>query len=191
MRALALLLLWASLPGVAVDAACLDEFRTLCVDAAAADARGVVTLNASCAPSPGSRTLTWCGFGFSTSDAATMFPATISVIQIAPNGTVFLEDRHAAQGYTLPPCFAEQASTLVAASHDAASGLLRATWTRAARATPTQRAAGYIDLIGNRTAIAASSSDGAAAAQACANFMTPHTLVQPGEPFTFPPGVVL
>jgi len=114
-----------------------------------------------------------------------MFPATIVVLQIAPNSSIYLEDRDAAQGYQLPPCFAEQASTLIAASHDAVSGLLRGTWTRAARATPAQRAAGYADYAGAMTAIGASSSDGAAVAEACADYMTPHVLVQPGVPFNF------
>ena len=184
MRSLLLWVLSASL-ATTNDAACLDPFSTLCVDAAT-DARGVVVFNASCLPSPGSKSLTWCGFGFSTSSATTMFPATIAVIQIAPNGSIFLEDRDARQGYSLPPCFAEQASTLVSASLDAASGALRATWTRAARATPAQKAAGYADFVGAMTAIGASSADGVAVSQACADYMTPHTLVQPGVPFSFP-----
>lgn len=167
-------------------AACLDPFFTLCLDVSSADASGILTFNATCLPSPGSTNLTWCGFGFSRSSTATMFPATLSVLQLAPSGALFLEDRDAAQGYTLPPCFAEQASTLVAASRDAASGALRATWTRAARASPTQRAAGYADLGGNMTAIGASSSDGARAAARCLDYMTPHVLVQPGVPFSFP-----
>jgi hypothetical protein len=167
-------------------AACLDPFNSLCIDASPPDAAGVVTLNATCFPSPGSVSLTWCGFGFSRSATSTMFPATLVVAQIAPNGTIFLEDRDAAQGYALPPCFAEQVSTLVDASRDAASGVLRATWTRAARATPAQRAAGYADLAGAMTALAASSSDGAPVAAACLDYMTPHVFVQPGVPFSFP-----
>ena len=185
MRALVLALCAVLFGTGSVEAACLDPFDTLCVDASAGPG-GLILFNASCLPYPGSKSLTWCGFGFSTSDTTTMFPATIVVLQIAPNGTIFLEDRDAAQGYSLPPCFDEQASTLASASRDAASGVLRATWTRAARATPAQRAAGYVDFIGAMTAIGASSADGAAVAQACADYMTPHTLVQPGVPLTFP-----
>ena len=182
MRTLALSLLLVA-PS---RARCIDPFSTLCLDVSPPSASGILTFNATCLPSPGSANLTWCGFGFSRSSAATMFPATLAVLQLAPSGALFLEDRDAAQGYALPPCFADQASTLVAASRDAASGALRATWTRAARATPAQRAAGYADLEGNMTAIGASSSNGARAAARCLDYMTPHVLVQPGVPFRFP-----
>jgi len=181
-RAAAVMALVALASGV-----CLDEFNTLCVDASPPDANGTVFFNATCLPPPGSSALTWCGFGFSASPAATMFPATITVLQwlggVPTN--VALEDRDAAAGYSLPPCFGAQLSTLLGGARDA-RGALRGAWSRAARAPPAARAAGYVDLVGARTAIAASSADGAPAAAPCADYMQPHTLVQAGVPFVFP-----
>jgi hypothetical protein len=164
---------------------CIDEFHSLCLDVTS-DGAGTLAFNATCSPSPGSSTVTWCGFGFSTSSFTTMFPAEIVALQAAADGRVWLEDRCAAAGYTLPPCFAEQASVLVAGARDA-RGVLRAAWTRAARVAAPLLAAGYIDLVGNLTAIGALSADGAPAAGVCADYMTPHTLVQPGVAFALPP----
>lgn len=183
MRAAALLCLFLlpSSRGV-----CLDEFNTLCIDAAPPDANGSILFNATCRPSPGSRALTWCGFGFSAAPTLTMFPASVTVIQWLGGAAtnITLEDRDAAVGYALPPCFAAQLSALRGGARDA-SGALRASWTRAAIAPPAARAAGYVDLVGTRSAIAASSAGGAPAAAACSDYMVPHTLVQPGVPFSF------
>jgi hypothetical protein len=181
--------LWALLVSASVvftRSICLDDYSSLCIDASPPSTSGAITFNVTCAPSPGSTNLTWCGFGFSRNDTSTMFPSSIFVLQLGASNHVFLEDRDAEFGYQLPPCFASQASTFHGGSMGA-DGALRGSWTRQAIPTAAQRAAGYVDLVGSVTAIAASSSDGARAAAACSDYMVPHVFVVPGTPFSFPP----
>ena len=119
-----------------------------------------------------------------------MFPASITAVQLldSADGEVVLEDRNAFQGYQLPPCYTVQLSELVGGRRGP-NGTLLASWTRPQKLGPDLLALGYIDLAGgvNLTLIGASSSDGAYATATCADYMTPHSLVQPGVgPFSFP-----
>ena len=164
---------------------CLDDFSSLCIDASAPDVNGAIHFNATCMPSPGSTNLTWCGFGFSNNSSTTMFPSSIFVLQLGAVNNVWLEDRNAQSGYVLPPCFSSQASAFIGGSRGA-DGALHGSWTRQAIPTAAQQSAGYVDLVGTVTAIAASSSDGARAEAACSNYMEPHVFVVTGTPFSFP-----
>lgn len=134
--------------------------------------------------------MTWCGFGFSNQTTSTMFPASITAVQLlgSADGDVVLEDRNAFQGYQLPPCYSTQLSELISGRRGP-NGTLIASWTRPQKLAPELLTHGYIDFAGgvNLTLIGASSSDGAYATVICADYMTPHSLVQPGVgPFSFP-----
>lgn len=167
---------------LSTSAVCIDSFNSLCIDVSVSGS--MLVFNATCSPSPGSSAVNWCGFGFSTQALSQMFPSEIMVLQWSPT-SIWLEDRNAVGGYQLPPCFPFQYSSLLSGSLDA-KGVLRGTWTRVARVNSTQREEGYIDLNGTMTAIGAVSEDSAAADAICANYMVPHTFVQPGVVFSFP-----
>ena len=166
---------------------CLDSFFSLCLQTSYSADGSTVFFEGTCTPTPGSEAVTWCGFGFSSVPTSTMFPAEILVMQWNETA-VWVEDRDASAGYQLPPCYSAQASTLLSGSRDA-GGVLRASWKRPVYANSTLQGMGYIDYIPSTslTAIGASSSDGAAATTLCADYMTPHTFIQPGVSFSFPP----
>jgi hypothetical protein len=75
-------------------------------------------------------------------------------------------------------------STLLAISSDAATGALSFAWSRPLTLPPAALAAGMFDVIADgvtpSTVLGASSSDSAAAADECDDFMQSHSLVQPG-----------
>lgn len=169
-------------------AVCIDPFGALCISWGPSG--GNITFEIACAPPPGSSNVTWCGFGFSNQTTSTMFPASITAVQLldSTDGEVVLEDRYAFQGYQLPPCYSTQLTELISGRRGP-DGTLVASWTRPQQLPSELIAQGYLDLSGgvNLTLIGASSSDGAYATATCADYMTPHSLVQPGVgPFSFP-----
>jgi hypothetical protein len=163
----------------AVGAVCIDPLGVLCLDWVISGP--TITFNATCAPTPGSHTIFWCGFGLSHAASAQMFPAEAIVINVDPATQLgFIEDRDSAVGYSLPPCFPTQLSTLLSVS--SSGGVLRATWRRPLVVNASLAAEGYISLstAGPTTVLGASSADTAVATVPCAGFMQVHSYVQPG-----------
>ena len=152
---------------------------------------GLVTFNATCLPSAGAL-VTWCAFGVSATKLPSMVPADVAAVVAAPRAggalDIWVEDR-LTQAFALPPCFATQLSALAAgsASRDAASGALRATWSRPATPPPPAAAAGYVALAGPMWMIGASATDADNATLAhCDNASLPiHTYAQTAIAVTF------
>lgn len=113
--------------------------------------RGNVTFDIVCTPPAGSK-LQWCGVGFNTvypsPRAWGMAPSEIVMLVPHPDGSVSLEDRTATAA-GLPPCFAQQLTTLRSYKLDAKSGQLTASFTRPVFLPEALLDAGYTDL--NRT----------------------------------------
>lgn len=155
-RAALLLLLAASAAASAVWSApsastCWDpSTRHLCLPSWSIG-RGNATFEVVCTP-PAGAALQWCGVGFNTvfpsPRAWGMAPSEIVMLVVHPDGSVSLEDRLAAAP-GLPPCFAQQLTTLRSFRLDAATGALTASFTRPVFLPEALLDAGYTDL--NRT----------------------------------------
>lgn len=112
---------------------------------------GNATFDLVCTPPKGT-VLQWCGIGFNTIYPSPsrwgMAPSEIIMLVPHPDGSVSLEDRVAAAP-GLPPCFAQQLTTLNSFHIDAKTGALTAKFTRPVFLSDMLLAAGYTDL--NRT----------------------------------------
>ena len=113
--------------------------------------RGNATFTVVCTPPKGA-TLQWCGIGFNTVYPSParwgMAQSEVIMLVARSDGSVSLEDRAAPQP-GVPACFDRQATTLLSASVDGATGALTAHFTRPVFLSDELLSLGYTDL--NRT----------------------------------------